>query len=198
MGKDIDLVGEASDGEKALEICEKQKPEVLILDLTMPRADGFAVLATLPRVSPGTRALILTVHLEREFEERVLQAGGRGFLQKDSSVAMILRAVRSVAAGQVWASRIGASQALSSSSASGADPLESLTPREREILELLGRGMMNREIAVKTSLSEKTVASHVASLISKLGVRGRVDAALLARRYAGAPATEDSARGKPR
>lgn len=182
MGADLQLVGEASDGQAALEMVAIEKPDVLVLDLTMPRCDGFGVLEQLPRVSPATRALVLTGHLEREFEVKAVASGARGFLHKDSSVESILRAVRAVASGQVWASRAATSTVLRESAAS-ADPLDVLTSREREILSFLGRGMMNREIAVKTSLSEKTVASHVASLIAKLGLRGRVEAAILARRY---------------
>ncbi len=189
MGKDLVVVGEASDGDAALALCMEARPEVLVLDLSMPRCDGFGVLAQLPRVSPSTRALVLTVHLERSFEERALSAGARGFIQKDSAVDTILRAVRSVAAGQFWATRRGSSAVLSG--AVPEEPLEQLTSREREILALLGRGMMNREIANKTGLSEKTVASHVGSLISKLGLRGRVEAALLARRYGEALVPED-------
>ncbi len=193
MGPDLQLVGEASDGEAALALCGSAKPEVLILDLSMPRCDGFGVLEQLPRVSPATRPLVLTVHLEREFEKRALAAGARGFLQKDSSVVVILKAVRAVATGQVWASRTGSSQLLAAAPAE--DALLRLTAREREVLALLGLGMMNREIARKTGLSEKTVASHVASLIGKLGVRGRVDAALLARRYASAGTAEEIEKG---
>jgi len=178
---DFRLVGEACDGEGALELCETEHPDVLVLDLTMPRCNGFGVLDRLPKASPGTHAVVLTGRLEREFEERALRAGARGFLHKDSSVEHILSAIRAVAGGEVWASRRGFSRLLSSGSPS-ADPFESLTPREGEVLGLLGRGMMNREIASKMNVSEKTVASHIAAVVGKLGVRGRVDAALMARR----------------
>lgn len=181
MSAELQLVGEAADGKAALLLVEREKPDILILDLTMPRCDGFGVLEQLAGVAPQTRALVLTAHLEREFEERAVASGARGFLHKDSSVAVILRAIRAVAGGGIWASRMATSAVLSRAAA--AAPLDSLTARERGILGLLGRGMMNREIASKTGLSEKTVASHVASVIGKLGLRGRVEAALLARRY---------------
>ena len=191
MGPDLKVVGEAPDGLAALDMAARERPDVLVLDLTMPRCDGFGVLEQLGRFSPHTRALVLTVHLERDFEERALASGARGFVQKDSSVEVILKAVRSVAAGDIWASRRHASVALAG--APPAEPLESLTPRERGILALLGRGMMNREIANKTGLSEKTVASHVSSLIAKLGVRGRVEAALMARRWGAALQADEGA-----
>ena len=182
MAADISVVGEAADGEAALELCRRETPDVLILDVSMPRCDGFGVLDQLSRVSPRTRAIVLTVHLEREIEERALSGGARGFLQKDSSAQTIVRAVRAVFDGQVWASRFASSRLLASSGPRTA--LDTLTARENEMLAYLGRGLMNREIADKTELSEKTVASHIASLVGKLGVRGRLEAAILARRHA--------------
>ena len=182
LGADLQLIGEATDGEDALRICAELKPDVLVLDLTMPRCDGFGGLEQIKHIAPSTRVLVLTAPLEREYEQRALSAGARAFLQKDGSVAVILKAIRAVAAGEVWASRLGSAQALASLPPD--HPLSRLTARERGVLALLGRGMMSREVAAKTGLSEKTVASHIASLIGKLGVRGRVDAALIARRYA--------------
>jgi DNA-binding NarL/FixJ family response regulator len=184
VGADLQLVGEASDGQQALALCARERPDVLVLDLTMPRCDGFGVLEQLHRVSASTRALVLTVHLEREFEERSLASGARGFLQKDASVPTILKAVRVIASGGVWASRQSTSRVLGATSISEPrwDPFESLTPRERDILDYLRQGLKNREIAEQTGLSEKTVATHVASLVGKLGARGRVEAALFARR----------------
>lgn len=182
LGADLQLVGEASDGEEALKVCGESRPDVLILDLTMPRCDGFGVLERVKGVAPATQVLVLTAHLEREYELRALAAGARAFLQKDGSVEVILKAIRAVAAGEVWASRLGSAEVLSKLAPD--HPLAELTSRERGVLALLGRGMMNREVAARTGLSEKTVASHVANLVAKLGVRGRVDAALIAQRYA--------------
>ena len=181
VGTDLVLVGEASDGQAALELCGREHPDLLILDLTMPRCDGFGVLEQLHRVSPDTRALVLTVHLERRYEEESIAAGAGGFLQKDAPVSTILKAVRAVASGQSWASRRSASLVLQNAEAAG--PREVLTSREREVLALLGQGLKNQEIAAKINLSQKTVATHIGSLIAKLGVRSRVEAALLASRY---------------
>lgn len=187
VGTDLVLVGEASDGQAALELCGRVRPDLLILDLTMPRCDGFGVLEQLHRVSPDTRALVLTVHLERKYEDESLAAGAGGFLQKDAPVSTILKAVRAVAGGQSWASRRSASRVLKNAETAG--PREVLTSREREVLALLGRGLKNQEIARQIGLSQKTVATHVGSLLAKLGVRSRVEAALLASRYTNAPAT---------
>lgn len=186
VAADLQVVGEAADGQAALELCARERPDVLMLDLTMPRCDGFGVLEQLHRTTPTTRALVLTMHIERRFEERSLTAGASGFLRKDSPVSMILRAVRAIASGEtVWASRRSAFQVLSRpATPTPVEPLSVLTSREREILVLLGRGRRNREIAEETGLSEKTVATHVASILGKLGLRSRVEAALLASRRA--------------
>jgi two-component system response regulator DegU len=193
VGSDLQLVGEASDGRQALALCAQERPDVLVLDLTMPLCDGFRVLEQMGTVSPSTRTLVLTVHLEREFEEKSLSSGARGFLQKDSSVTTILAAVRAVAGGGLWANRQTTSRVLRSKvgEQKTLDPLACLTAREREILDFLCLGLRNREIARRTSLSEKTVATHVASLIGKLGVGSRVEAALLARRRGGGEASPD-------
>lgn len=183
--RDIVLAGEARDGHEALQLCTREKPDLLVVDLAMPRCDGFGVLEQLFRVSPKTRALVLTAHATRAFEERSLAAGASGFLQKDSSVATILKAMRAVSAGEVWASRIGASNVLSSRSRrKSSSVLPALTKREEEILILLGQGMRNREIARQTGVSEKTIATHLVNLTEKLGVRSRLEAALLGRKYA--------------
>jgi DNA-binding NarL/FixJ family response regulator len=197
VAADLQVVGEASDGQAALELCARERPDVLMLDLTMPRCDGFGVLEQLHRATPATRALVLTMHMERRFEERSLTAGASGFLRKDSPVSTILRAVRAVASGEtVWASRRSAFQVLSRpATPTPVEPLSVLTSREREILVLLGRGRRNREIAEETGLSEKTVATHVASVLGKLGLRSRVEAALLAsRRAADLPGSPEDGR----
>lgn len=198
MGADLQLVGEAADGQQALDLCASEKPDVLVLDLTMPRCDGFGVLEQLQRVSPTTRVLVLTVHMEREFEERSLASGARGFLQKNSSVPTILKAVRAIFSGRLWASRQSTSRVLSSTGTEGEwDPFESLTAREKEILDFLRQGLRNREIAGQTGLSEKTIATHIASLVAKLGVRSRVEAALLARRRGSDAKASGGSRGGP-
>lgn len=185
VGSEMCLVEEASNGEEALTACARSKPDILLLDLTMPLRNGFSVLRELPRVSPGTRVLILTVHNERDFEERALRYGALGFLQKDSSVSTILQAIRAVASGQTWATRAATAHVLDSRSpAEGKTGEEWLTPRDRQFLLMLAQGLKNREMAFKLGLSEKTVTSHLSRLVEKLNVRGRVELALYAHRYA--------------
>jgi len=179
------LVGEAADGQEALALCARESPRVLLLDIAMPRCDGYGVLEQLSRISPETRALVITAYAERAFEEKALAAGAAGFVQKDASVTTIVKAIRAVANGEVWATRVGTSRVLRRRGPSGEDRLfGTLTSREREILSLLGQGLRSRQIALKTGLSERTVAVHVANLTQKLGVRSRVEVALMARQYA--------------
>lgn len=186
--RDFALAGEASDGQEALDVCRREQPDILLVDLTMPRCDGFAVLEQLFRVSPSTRAIVLTAHPVRGFEERSLAAGASGFLPKDSSLETISKAIRTVMKGEVWATRVGACNVLSESSRlrGPLSLLASLTPREEEILSLLAQGLRNAEIARRTRISERTIGTHVTNLTQKLGVRSRVEAALLWRRYSGA------------
>lgn len=179
------VVGEAGDGEEALALCAREKPEVLVLDAVMPRVSGYEVLERLPAASPATRALVFTGHLERRFEEKALAAGAKGFLGKDATAEVILRAVRAVAAGEAWATREGTRHLLGRVRTAGDGRLfGALTPREREILGMLGRGWSTKPIASRTGLSEKTVSVHITHVIAKLGVRSRIQAALLARQYA--------------
>ena len=106
------LVGEAADGQEALALCAREAPRVLLLDIAMPRCDGYGVLEQLSRVSPDTRALIITAYAERAFEEKALAAGAAGFVQKDASISTILQAIRAVAQGEVWASRAASFRVL--------------------------------------------------------------------------------------
>jgi DNA-binding NarL/FixJ family response regulator len=181
----LTVVGEASDGEQALALCAREKPHLLLLDVVMPRVDGYEVLARLPAVSPETRVLVFTGYLGRRFEEKVLAAGAKGFLGKDAPADTILKAVRAVADGEVWATRGTTRRMLDRNRPAGEGRLfGALTPREREILGMLGRGWSTKPIAGRTGLAEKTVSVHIAHIVEKLGVRSRVQAALLARQYA--------------
>jgi DNA-binding NarL/FixJ family response regulator len=179
------VVGEAADGQEALELCARAKPDLLLLDVLMPRLNGYEVLERLPATSPATQVLVFTGYLERRYEEKVLAAGAKGFLGKDAPADVIVRAVRAVAGGEVWATRGGTRRLLGRVSSTGDGRLfGALTPREREMLGMLGRGWSTKAIASRTGLSEKTVSVHIAHVIEKLGVRSRIQAALLARQYA--------------
>ena len=197
---EIRIVGEAADGDEALKVCARERPDVLLLDLKMPRCNGFVVLEQIFRVARSTHVLVVSGQ-PPEIEERILAAGARGFISKSSLLAAtVVKAVRAVAAGEIWATRVGISRALRTAppakgkgnrTGRGKDvrkPETSparkpvLTPREREVLGLIEQGLRNREIAQRTGISEFTIGSHVAKITRKLGVRSRAEAALLWRR----------------
>ncbi len=181
-GKDVRVAGEAASGTEAMRLCLRHKPDVLIFELEMPEG-GYELLRELQKVSPGTRAVVLSSRPTAEAEERAIRAGASGFLPKSTSEASILQATRAVARGEIWAGRRSTSRLLKSrAGGAGRHPGPSLSEREWEVLKFLALGLRNRDIAGHLGSSEKTVASQVASIVGKLGVRGRVCAAITGRR----------------
>jgi DNA-binding NarL/FixJ family response regulator len=182
---DMVVVGEAADGLEALELAERLRPDVLLLDLKLPELDGVAVLGQLPERSAGTRALVLTSAADQPQVTLALRAGAAGFLYKDVDPDALVRAIRSVHDGHTLLAREAA--ALLSARPAGQDGrgIDSLTAREREVLGLLADGRSNREIARSLGVSEKTVKTHVSSVLTKLGVADRTQAAVLAVRQVG-------------
>jgi DNA-binding NarL/FixJ family response regulator len=181
---DFELVGEAEHGAQALELAEQLDPDVILMDVRMPELDG--VEATRRLVARGTRArvLVLTTFDLDEYVYASIRAGASGFLLKDVQPDELADAIRVVAAGN---SLFGpaATQRLLERFVGEGEPralpsLDELTEREREILELLARGLSNAEIADRLFLSETTVKSHVSSILRKLGVRDRVQAVIAA------------------
>jgi DNA-binding NarL/FixJ family response regulator len=182
---DMAVVAEAGDGQEALELAGRLRPDVLLLDLKLPVLDGVAVLGQLPGRSAETRALVLTSAADRGLVTLALRAGAAGFLYKDVDPDALVRAIRSVHDGHT----LLAPEAAVQLSARPADPaargLESLTSREREVLSLLADGRSNREIARTLGVAEKTVKTHVSAVLAKLGVADRTQAAVLAVRQTG-------------
>ena len=182
---DMIVAGEAADGDETLRLAAQLRPDVLLLDLKLPRLDGVGVLRRLPEQSAGTRALVLTSAADRAQVALALQAGAAGFLYKDVDPDALVRAIRSVHDGHT----LLAAEVADVLSARPAGPVTSgigaLTRREREVLALLADGQSNREIAGTLRVSEKTVKTHVSSVLAKLGVADRTQAAVLAVRQAG-------------
>lgn len=201
---DIDVVAEAADGREALELARAHGVDVVLLDIQMPVMDGLTALAELPRAAPGARALVLTTFGERDNVLRAVAAGGAGFLLKDTAPAELIQAVRAAAGGNAFLSPVATRFIVDSLAAGPAGPaaaraeaarrrLEALTPREREVLALLGEGLSNADAGARIHMSEATVKTYVSRILAKLGCDNRVQAALLAR-DAGLDTTADPGR----
>lgn len=180
LNSDIQVVAEASDGEEALEVIEREKPDVVLLDLRMPRLDGLGVLKRIT-----TPALILTTFDDDSMLFEAVRAGAKGWLLKDVSLERLTDAIRTVAAGgtciePVITERIVRALDRSGAAFESADLPEPLTDRERTILRFLAGGYSNREISELLKISDGTVKNHISSVLAKLGVRDRTRAVLRA------------------
>jgi NarL family two-component system response regulator LiaR len=177
----IEVVGEAGDGSEGVAAAERLRPDVVLMDLVMPRLDGVGAMRELRRRLPGTRVIVLTSFTDEEKLLPALQAGAAGYLLKNAEPAELARAVRAAAAGEAVLDTGVAARLLDSiAEPDDAHPREALTPREREVLALIGRGYANKRIALELGIAEKTVKTHVGHVLAKLGVTDRTQAALLA------------------
>jgi DNA-binding NarL/FixJ family response regulator len=182
----VSVVASVADGGELLAAVAEQSPDVVITDLSMPGLDGVAATRQLVAASPGLAVLVLTMHEDDDHVFAALRAGARGYLVKGSDGEQIVGAVRSVAAGDaVYGGPVARRITAFYAGADTASPLErafpDLTPRERDVLELLAAGCRNHEIARRLGMSEKTVRNHVSAVLAKLQVPDRTAAALKAR-----------------
>jgi DNA-binding NarL/FixJ family response regulator len=174
----IEVAGEAGDGDTALALAAEHTPDVILLDLKLPGVDGIAVLTALKARDSAARVLVLTSATEPALASLALRSGAAGLLYKDVDPDALVRAIRSVHDGHLLLASEAAGTLVRSASHQGG--LDALTRREREVLAELTRGRSNREIARALRISEKTVKAHVSSVLAKLGVQDRTQAALLA------------------
>ncbi|MGW5411586.1 response regulator [Actinomadura geliboluensis] len=182
---DIEVVGEAEDGASAVTLAESLEPDIVLLDLKMPGADGLAALTELRARGVKARVLVLTSVTERGHVLPAVQAGAAGYLYKDVDPQALVQAIRAVNDGHVLFAPDAAEAMLRDGTAQRDDDrgMAALTEREREVLVHIARGRSNREIARALVVSEKTVKTHVSNLLMKLGVQDRTQAALYAVRH---------------
>ena len=185
---DIEIAGEAGDGPQTVDVVAATRPDVLLLDLYMPGLDGHAVLAALkqtPHDKPGRPAVVvLTSATGDEHLVRAMQAGATSYLLKTAPADHVIAAVRDAAAGTASLSPellTRLTQALRRPPP--PDPLQPLSPRERDVLQLIARGHSNRQIARDLAIGEQTVKTHVRSILTKLGLQDRIQAAIFALRH---------------
>jgi DNA-binding NarL/FixJ family response regulator len=185
---DLDVIAEAADGQQARELAEELRPDVVLMDVRMPRMDGIEAVALLSAAAldPPPRVLMLTTFDLDEYVFGALRAGAAGFLLKDASRERLVDAIRVVNAGEALLSP-SVTRRLIEEFAKRSDPLrppdtimEALTARELETLGLVARGLSNAEIAQRLFVTEATVKSHVSSVLTKLGLRDRVQAVVFA------------------
>jgi len=167
----IEVVGEAARGDETLALLAQLEPDVLLLDLNMPGGDGFEVLRKARDAAGGTRIIVLTLHVQAEYVARAVREGADGYLSKDLAVQELTDAIASVMAGRPHYSA-PVQEALQQALREGlSDPIEKLTPREREVLIGIARGLTSKEIGVEFNISPRTVETHRASLMRKLDLR---------------------------
>ena len=183
----IEVTGEAGDGAAALALATERAPDVILLDLKLPGMDGIAVLGELRTRNNPARVLVLTSATEPASASLAVRSGAAGMLYKDVDPDALVRAIRSVHDGHLLLAPEAAGSLVRSAGSWGPGApgggLDALTSREREVLAELTKGRSNREIARALSVSEKTVKAHVSSVLAKLGVQDRTQAALLAVRH---------------
>lgn len=180
---DMTVVGEAKDGVEAVSKAEELAPDVILMDLKMPRLDGIAAAHLITERDPEAKIIILTMYLEVEYVSGATKAGARGYILKDAGLEKMLEAIRAVHRDEVRIDSAMASKALVKLCQETEDSQEriiSLTEREKEVLSFVVKGATNSQIAQRLLLSERTVENHLSAVFKKLGVRNRTEAAVYA------------------
>lgn len=181
------VIGEAADGEEAVQLARELKPDILLLDLAMPRTPGLEALRELGAAATPVRTLLLTAAIERPQILEALQLGARGVVMKESATQLLLKGIRAVMEGQYWVGQDSVSDLVATLRDLSPDTPDDhrknkfrLTPRELEIVSAIVAGYNNRDIAQKFAISEQTVKHHLTNIFDKLGVSSRLELALFA------------------
>jgi len=167
----IEVVAETGDGREALRLVRERKPDIALLDISMPELNGLEVVGRIARDHPNTRAIILSMHGDDESVRRALVAGAAGYLLKNSDRRELELALRAVARGDTWLSP-SLTKRVVATYMQGASPDAVLTPRQREVLQLVAEGHSNKEIASRLNVALKTVETHRTELMDRLGIHG--------------------------
>jgi len=179
---DLELAGEASSGEDAIQLCAQVLPDVVLMDIVMPDMDGVTATRAIRQQFPDVQVIALTSFKDKGLVQDALEAGAIGYLLKDVSADTLAQAIRAAHAGRATLSP-GAAQALVQAATQPPTPGHDLTERERDVLALLVQGLNNTQIADKLVVSPSTIKSHVSHILAKLGVASRTEAAALAVRH---------------
>jgi DNA-binding NarL/FixJ family response regulator len=178
---DLEIVGAVGDGEAAVTLCVEQRPDVVLMDLSMPGVGGIEATRRIAAEAPGVQVVVLTSFMDRERIVQALSAGAIGYLLKDAEPEELIRGIHTAARGESPLDPRAARTMLGAQRA--PDPLDVLTDREREVLVLVADGLPNKQIGRRLEISEKTVKAHLTSIFRAIGVTDRMQAGLWARRH---------------
>ena len=186
---DFEVVGEAGDGQQVIELAQKLKPDIVVMDVRMPVLSGIEATRRIRETLPSVQVLVLTAHDDDQYVFSLLQAGASGYLLKTAPIGALVKAIRQVREGEspldpaiahkVVARFSSGPMSLSAAEEAG-QPKQDLSARELEVLQLLARGLNNRAIAEELFISDRTVQAHLTSIFSKMGVTSRLEAVLMA------------------
>ena len=185
--EDMEVVAEAGDGEEAVRLVAEHDPDIVIMDIALPKLNGIEATRQIKEISPGTAVLVLSAYDDDEYVFALLEAGAAGYLLKDVSTDALVEAIRAVQAGESMLHPAIARKVVNRFSryvegGQAEAPFEELTEREVEVLQLAGKGITNREIADSLSISHRTVQAHLSHIFNKLGVGSRTEAVVYALR----------------
>lgn len=179
---DIDVIGTAQDGEEAIAKCQELKPDVVLMDINMPKVNGIQALRRIKDIGFKAKVIMLTIHDDREYLYETMNLGAEGYVLKDTDSESLVEAIRSVHGGSIYIHPSLTDDYMKKTNRSVVENEggSTLTKREYEVLVLIAEGSNNKEIAEKLYISEKTVKNHVSSIFKKIGVNDRTQAAIYA------------------
>jgi DNA-binding NarL/FixJ family response regulator len=173
---EVEIVAEAGDGEMALQLIRRLSPDIAVLDIDMPRLDGFAVAREIQKLGMPTKIVFLTLHTDPDFFDTAIHCGGKGYLLKDEASEEIIAGLRAVAAGQIYVSQgmthLLVKRRMTSKAPADAGPMDALTVSERNIMKLIAQGKSSKEIGQELDIHYRTVENHRTNICRKLKIEG--------------------------